>query len=225
MWHQTEFHSGDDTRTPWQTAPELAEDVYTADEAVVVGTLLISLLNHSDRVRMGCLAQLVNVIAPITTEPGGRSWRQATFFPFADVAAHARGQALRAEVASPRHETDRYGDVDSVVAAATFDVEAGELVLYLANRSPDQPLTVELKLAGALAGYRPVAHRVLRGASPGLCNTADRPDAVVPQNIPVTRNRRTRAGLLERPALCSRRGGPLTRLGAHKRHTSRAALG
>jgi alpha-N-arabinofuranosidase len=147
--------------------------------------LLISLLNHADRVRMACLAQLVNVIAPITTEPGGRSWRQPIFFPFADVAARARGQALRVEVRSTRHATRRYGEVDSVVAAATLDDANGELTLFVANRALDAAATLELDLAGALAGYRVTGHRVLHGADPDLRNGADQPDAVRPVEVPV----------------------------------------
>jgi alpha-L-arabinofuranosidase len=185
VWHQTEHHAGDDTRVPWRDAPPLAEDVYSAAEGVIVGTLLISLLNHADRVRMACLAQLVNVIAPITTEPGGRSWRQPTFFPFADVAARARGRALRVEVRSPRHPTAKYGEVDSVVAAATLDDADGALTLFVANRSPEAAVPLEVDLAGSLAGYRVTGHRVLRGDDPEPRNTADRPDAVRPVDVPV----------------------------------------
>ncbi len=59
-------------------------------DAVVFGNLLISLIRHADRVTAASLAQLVNVIAPIMTEPGGPAWRQTTFFPFAiDLAARA----------------------------------------------------------------------------------------------------------------------------------------
>jgi alpha-L-arabinofuranosidase len=185
VWHQVDFHRGDDTRVAWQDAPELAEDVYSAAEGVVVGSLLISLLNHADRVRMACLAQLVNVIAPITTERGGGVRRQTTFFPFADVASRARGRALRVESRSPRHVTARYGEVDSVVSAATHDPATGDLVLFVVNRSIDTPATVDLKLAGSFAGCRPVEHRVLHSDDPGLQNTAERPDAVMPRDAPV----------------------------------------
>jgi len=185
VWHQTEFHKGDDTRTAWQDAPVLAEDVYSAAEGVVVGTLLISLLNHADRVRMAALAQLVNVIAPITTEEGGRAWRQTTFFPFADVACRARGQALKVAVKSPRHATNKYGEVDTVVAAATHDADKGDLVLFIANRSTDVTTTLELQLGGCLARYRPVEHRVLHSNNPTLTNTADKPDRIAPRNVAV----------------------------------------
>ena len=55
---------------PWQTAPSLLEDIYTFEDALLVGLMLITLLKHADRVKMACLAQLVNVIAPIMTEKG-----------------------------------------------------------------------------------------------------------------------------------------------------------
>ena len=54
----------------WAQAPRLIEDQYTAVDAVVVGNLLMTLLRHADRVSIACLAQLVNVIAPIRTEAG-----------------------------------------------------------------------------------------------------------------------------------------------------------
>ena len=40
----------------WPIAPRLLEDVYTVADAVVVGNLLISLLNHSDRVKAASMA-------------------------------------------------------------------------------------------------------------------------------------------------------------------------
>ena len=55
------------TNRPWSVAPHLLEDHYDFEDALMVGLMLITLLKHSDRVRMACLAQLVNVIAPIMT--------------------------------------------------------------------------------------------------------------------------------------------------------------
>ncbi len=84
-------------------APHLLEDVYTLADAVVVGDLLITLLQHADRVKAASLAQLVNAIGVITTEPGGRAWKQATFHPFALTAGNAGPVVLAAGVDGPRH--------------------------------------------------------------------------------------------------------------------------
>ncbi|NIS34845.1 MAG: alpha-L-arabinofuranosidase, partial [Actinobacteria bacterium] len=60
----TRFGGGEQTLPVQRDAPRIIEDVYSARDAVVVGDLLITMLNHADRVRIGCQAQLVNVIAP-----------------------------------------------------------------------------------------------------------------------------------------------------------------
>ena len=91
VWYQR----GEASEPPaddWPFAPVLLEDRYNVADAVVVGSLLISLLKHSDRVAAACLAQLVNVIAPIMTEPRGRCWRQTSFHPFAQASQLASGQ-------------------------------------------------------------------------------------------------------------------------------------
>ena len=92
VWYQSRFE--DRSRaTEWVIADRISEDDYTAADAVVVGSLLVSLLKHADRVKSACLAQLVNVIGVIRSEPGGPSWRQATFYPFALTSRFASGMA------------------------------------------------------------------------------------------------------------------------------------
>jgi alpha-N-arabinofuranosidase len=130
--------------TDWPVAPVLLEDHYSVADAVVVGSLLISLLRHSDRVHAACLAQLVNVIAPIMTEPGGRVWKQTTFHPFALTSRYAAGEVLRVVLESPTHTTAKYGDTPLVDAVSTWDEETGALVTFAVNRSVDEPMTLEV---------------------------------------------------------------------------------
>ena len=132
----------------WPEAPRLLEDVYSVLDAVVVGDLLVSLVKHADRVGAASLAQLVNVIAPIMTEPGGPAWRQTTFHPFATTARLARGTSLRTLVTSERVATSRHGDVDVLSAAASWDSGSGEGALFLVNRDQHQPLTVTVDASG-----------------------------------------------------------------------------
>src|SRR5215210_3054064 len=89
----------------WEPAPRVSEEAYTVADAVVVGSMLITLLRHSDRVTSACLAQLVNTISVIRAEPTGAAWRQSTFYPFSLTAQHAKGEVLRVEVAGPTYET------------------------------------------------------------------------------------------------------------------------
>jgi alpha-N-arabinofuranosidase len=178
VWYQSQL--GDLNRREWEAHPRLIENVYTLADAVVVGSLLITLLRHADRVRIACLAQLVNAIAPIMTEPGGPAWRQTTFHPFALTAAHARGGVvLRVESASPAVETARYGTVPALEATAVWHEERGELAVFAVNRNAREPLELEVALRDLerLA----VQHTSLTGPDPSATNTKEHPYRVRPR--------------------------------------------
>jgi len=136
----------------WVEHPRLIEDVYTVTDAVVVGTFLNSLLRHGDRVTIANQAQLVNIIAPILTEPGGPAWRQSIFWPFARTSALAQGEILRLHVESDLAPTQRYGDAPLVDVSGTYDAESGRVALFLANRSLEGPADVEVDLRGLRVG-------------------------------------------------------------------------
>ncbi|MEU0456533.1 alpha-N-arabinofuranosidase [Streptomyces sp. NPDC006129] len=163
----------------WQQAPRLLEDVYTVTDAVVFGSLLIALLRHADRVTAASLAQLVNVIAPIMTEPGGAAWRQTTFYPFAQASAYGRGRVLRVEVDSPTYPTARFGEVPLLHATAVMDDETGDITVFAVNRGQTDTLPLRIDLRGA-GDHTLVEHLVLADSDPEAANTADRPDRVTP---------------------------------------------
>jgi alpha-N-arabinofuranosidase len=149
VWYVSRYHNVDritDIET-WPIAPRLLEDSYSVIDAVVVGNLLISLLKHADRVTSASLAQLVNVIAPIMTEPGGATWRQTTFFPFAVTSRLAKGVALEVKLDSDSYDTKVFGEVATVDAVATFDEESGSTAIFLVNRSQDASTTVTIDVS------------------------------------------------------------------------------
>jgi alpha-N-arabinofuranosidase len=179
VWYFSRFPG--ERNLEWAHAPRLIEDTYSVTDAVVVGSLLISLLRHADRVRVACQAQLVNVIAPIRAEPGGPSWRQTTFYPFAHAARHARGTVLRTEIRAPRMHTAKYGDVSTVDAVVTHDEESGELTVLAVNRDQRAALPLEAALRGFPPAYRVVEHVVLAEDDADAANTAEAPNRVVPR--------------------------------------------
>jgi alpha-N-arabinofuranosidase len=165
--------------TPWQIAPPLTEDIYTLEDALVVGCMLITLLKHADRVKIACLAQLVNVIAPIFTVTGGPAWRQTIFYPFFHASRYGHGTALDLRVDSPFYATGEFDRVPLLEAAATLDEAQGALTLFAVNRGHDEPLALQADLR-SLPGYAVGEHLVLEHANPLARNTADKPDEVVP---------------------------------------------
>jgi alpha-L-arabinofuranosidase len=178
VWYQERFVG--QSNLDWQYNRPLIEDSFTVVDAVVVGSYLISLLNHADRVTVACQAQLVNIIAPILTEPGGRAWRQTIFHPFAQAARLARGQVLRLLLESPTYATARFGEVPLLHATATYDDDSGDVCLFAVNRSTTEtlPVTADVRGFGAL---QIAEHSVLADDDLQARNTAEQPDRVVPR--------------------------------------------
>ena len=171
------FHSNEQDKhmDPWQVAPPLLEDIYNVEDALVVGCLLITLLRHCDRVKIACLAQLVNVIAPIMTETGGRSWVQTIYYPFLHCSVNGRGKTLHTVCECGTYDTKNHSNVPYIESIAV-DNGSG-ITLFAVNRSSDE--SCELELNG-FERYSLVSHTVLTNDDMKLCNTADEPYAVSP---------------------------------------------
>jgi alpha-N-arabinofuranosidase len=169
------YHSLEADRqvSPWSTAPRLLEDRYTFEDALLVGCLLITLLKHADRVRIACLAQLVNAIAPIVTEPGGPAWRQTTFYPYLHASAFGRGAALLPVIDGPSYGTSGHPAVPCLEAAAVLDEAAEALTIFAVNRAAGGDLELECDLR-AFRCCRGVEHFVLTHPDRKAVNTAAR---------------------------------------------------
>src|SRR4051794_2647880 len=182
VWYVKELHERDLPKD-WTVAPRLSEDAYTVADAVVVGSLLVTLLRHSDRVTSACQAQLVNSIGSIRSEPGGPAWRQSIFHPFAQAAALAKGVVLRPELRSDSCSTATHGDVPVVETVATYDEDLGALTVFTVNRHPSEPVDFEIDLR-AFPGARLEGATVLADDNWRAANTQDEPDRVAPRPHP-----------------------------------------
>lgn len=136
IWYHSNEH--DAQVKPWQVAPPLLEDQYNFEDALLLGCLLITLLKHADRVKIACLAQLVNVIAPIMTNPEGEAWRQTIFYPFMQVSNFGRGKVLRPVVESDSYQTKDFDVVPYLETIAVLNEEQNELVMFAVNRSREE---------------------------------------------------------------------------------------
>lgn len=175
----------------WPKAPHLLEDIYSAADAVVEGSLMITLLKHCDRVRSASRAQLVNVIAPIMAEPNGPAWKQTTFYPFAEAAAKARGNVYAPAITAPTIHTATYGDVAAIDAVVTWDDRTRTGLLLAVNRDLDNAHTVTLSLNGldnhaSEHNVTITRAQLLHDDDPYRKNTADHPLAVTPTALDVT---------------------------------------
>lgn len=175
------FHSNeaDKKLERWQIAPPQLEDVYTFEDALVVGCLLITLLKNSDRVKIACLAQLVNVIAPIMTENGGDVWAQTIFYPFMHASKFGRGKALDIMVECETYSTERVFNVPFVESVAVLS-DDGNVTVFAVNRSLDEDINLSLDLSGFDNTYEIEEHIILENCDLKAVNTVENKNNVKP---------------------------------------------
>ncbi|GHV14798.1 intracellular exo-alpha-(1-_5)-L-arabinofuranosidase 1 [Spirochaetia bacterium] len=164
-------HNQDTQIEKWIEAPPRLEDIYTMEDALVVGCMLITLLKNADRVKVACLAQLVNVIAPIMTEIGGAAWRQTIFYPFMHASVYGRGTVLRCPVSSEKYDSKEYTDVPYLETVAVHNEEKNELVIFAVNRNLKESLDLEAGIFG-FEKYRLVEHISLHNEDLKAVNSA-----------------------------------------------------
>jgi len=194
VWYRTRRNRAARVKEGWPVAPPILEEIYNVEDALAFGGCCISLLNHADRVTAACLAQLVNVIAPIMTETGGPAWRHTIFHPFAHFSRFGRGRVLRTMIDSPTYAAN-YNDpngpqdvffpmpsVPYLKLAAVHDEKAKVLTVFALNRS----LTEELPLRLHAAGFAKLTVKQalqLCDADLQAVNTKANPDRVAPQRL------------------------------------------
>ncbi len=174
VWYRA--RGGDGGR---KEAPRLLEEVYNLEDALLVGGFVNSLMRSAERVRVACLAQLVNVIAPITTNPDG-FFRQTIYYPYAWGLQCARGNVLDLAVESAAYEVKGTGQVSYIDAAGTMDKESGTLSLFILNRDLNKAREVEVVWREAPPA-RVVFSQVLTGPDLKAFNSFENPNRVAPQ--------------------------------------------
>jgi len=193
VWYRTRRSRADRVKEGWPIGPAILEEIYNVEDALAFGGAVISLLNHADRVKAACLAQLVNAIAPIMTETEGPAWRQTIFWPFAQMSRLGRGSVLRTRVESetysatyydPRGTQDLYfplPEISYLKVSAVAD-DAGGLSLFLLNRDLSQEVDVDLEVRN-FGRLSVVEATELRHDNLKAINTKERPDNVEPVSL------------------------------------------
>jgi alpha-N-arabinofuranosidase len=163
------YHSHNEPHERWSKAPDQLSDGYNLEDALLVGGMLISLINHSDRVKIACLAQLVNVIAPIRTSDTS-AWRQTIYYPLLHASKYGRGVAMNTIMKSPSYESRSFGEVPYVDAAIVKN--ENELVIFALNKHLSEPVEFTCDLRD-FTDAKIDRHIILNGDTTATENSAD----------------------------------------------------
>ena len=192
VWYKAQNMQGG-----WTEAPHLIEEVYNLEDALVVAQWMNLFLRRAQALKMACLAQIVNVIAPILTDANGLV-KQTIFYPFRLFSQYAKGLALDALVQTPRYATAKYGDAPVLDASASWDAASDEGAVFLVNRSQSESLPVEL-IWQSQAPQRISGVYQIAGDDPKAANTFASPNTILPASLAAPEIKDQRAALLLPP--------------------------
>ena len=178
------YHSNEQDKEVWKAdkwgrALPLLEDVYNFEDALLAGAILITFLKNADRVKVACLAQLVNVIAPIMTRNGGGVWAQTIFWPMMHASKYGRGTSLRPVISTPVYDCKDFEKVPLMDAAAVTG-DDGSVTIFALNRDMQDDIMLNCDLR-AFPGLKIGEHIVLHHDDVKAVNTEANPDNVVPK--------------------------------------------
>ena len=179
VWYRA--RSGDAVNGHEQEAPHLLEEVYNLEDALLVGGIVNTLMRNSDRVRLACLAQLVNVIGPIMTNPNGL-FRQTIYYPYKWALEMGRGAVLNLNTESPSYEVSGIGEVPYLDVTGTFSKENGNVALFILNRDLAKSHEIDV-LWQDKSPARVISLAVLTGADLKAFNSFETPQRVTPQEF------------------------------------------
>jgi alpha-N-arabinofuranosidase len=165
----------------WPHAPRLLEDIYNFEDVLQVGCIINTFIRRADVVKLACIAQLVNVIAPIMTEPMGPAWRQTIYYPYYFASRFGRGTALELRIACPGYDAEVADNVPYVDISGVHDEERGTLTFFAINRHPTETIDLEVALNGFAPTGQVIDHQLMAGDDLEAVNTAAAPDAVAPR--------------------------------------------
>jgi alpha-N-arabinofuranosidase len=188
VWYRARGGDAVDGRRTF--APRLLEEVYNLEDALLVGGFVNTLIRNADRVRVACLAQLVNVIAPLVTSESG-VLRQSIYYPYAWALQYARGRVLDVRVEAEAYPIAAAGlqadfarddQVPFVDVVATHDARNSQASVLMLNRDLDGERELVLEW-GTLTPTRVIACETMTGPDLKAVNTFEQPRRVAPQRL------------------------------------------
>lgn len=174
VWYKATLEH--DMKGKWTQAPHLIEEVYNLEDALVVAQWLNVFLRKSHVLKVACIAQVVNVIAPILTTREAML-KQSIYYPLMLFSQIAKGVALDVAVKAPMLETKQFGAMPLLDVSASYQPESGEHAIFIVNRSQTEPLPLDIHWQDLKPNSIRAVHQVA-GTDPKAHNTYENPNVI-----------------------------------------------
>lgn len=157
------------------TNPGFLYQQNTVRDALIAGITLNIFNKHSDRVKMACLAQMVNVLQAVLLTEGDKMVKTPTYHVMHMYRHHQDGDLLDSCLTGVKNVGTQEDTVPMLTESVS--VKDGIITVTVANLSAEEAENVELKLEED--GYRVVEAKIVSGEDIHSFNTFERPELVV----------------------------------------------
>ena len=175
VWYKT--HKTEEMRGNWTEAPHLIEEIYNLEDALVAAQWLNVFLRKADVLKIACLAQIVNVIAPILTTQDAML-KQTIYYPLLLFSQMAHGNSLDLTVDAPMYATKQFGDMPLLDVSAAHDAAAAANSIFIVNRSQTERLPLVIHWQDVNPS-RITSAQQLSGTDPKAANSWENPNRLV----------------------------------------------
>lgn len=163
----------------WLASDPRIECIYDFKDVILFSNMLNTLIRNSDVVKLACVCQGVNCIAPIITRSDGKMFKQTIYYPYQFAGNYLKGEYVPVAYETGKIQSDSFGEYDMLNIVSTLN---GNYRAILAiNNSETENAEVEFEFPRIV---RENFSQIMK-ASPEDSNGFDEPERVVPKKLAV----------------------------------------
>lgn len=163
----------------WEVGTSFKPEGLTMRAVLLFGLTMITLIRHSDRIRIACQSILINGFGMVMCGKDEDAWVNGTYHIFKHCSLHGRGKVLEQVSESNQYKTKSFGDANVLDSVCVYHEAEKEITIFAVNKSEEEmEFTAELSCFGNLDL---IEHVDVRAESLWDRNSAEEPDRIHPE--------------------------------------------
>lgn len=154
---------------------------YDMMDVLMVAMQLMTMINHSDRVKVACLSLITSLVWARTSYD---VLKTTCYYPFQLMNRMSDGYALRQTLETEYYASKYYASVPMIETASILN-DQGEIVVFAVSRNTDDAMELDIEASGFGEGLRVVSHTEIHDDDPHAINSVENPYRVVPKEVAV----------------------------------------
>lgn len=131
-------HYSEKENEPWKIGSPIDWCHFNMEDTLLFGSMLLSIIRHSDRIKIACQSLLVNTIPLILTDAGGKAWVNPTYYPMMHASLYGRGTLMHTKVDCEKYDSEAFTDVPTIDHVVVRNDNS--MTIFVVNRINEEAL-------------------------------------------------------------------------------------